>query len=315
MTDELIGYLLDGLDPLEQDRIERALEADPDLARRAERLRQAIIPLACDDRIEPPKGLAERTVAAVRADAALRTPTDCPGASARSRPLDVIVSVGILVVLAALVLPALITLRGDQERLMCANHLRALGVALAAYAEQEGGQLPYVAPAGLANNAGIFAVELRARDLLPEVTTLLCPSANNAVAIVPAPEQLIRERSNPVGWDRVRRLMAGSFGYELGFEAGMGHSGRAIGSAHRVMAADRPPRETEYIAGMGNSPNHGGKGQNLLYADGSVHWLPVRTVAGDDIFSNRNGVVGAGVGESDICIGVSEATPYPAGEL
>src|SRR5688500_11373024 len=61
--EELIGYLLDLLDPAERAAVEAAVGADPDAAARLDSLRLALIPLEAD-RIadDPPPGLAVRTV-------------------------------------------------------------------------------------------------------------------------------------------------------------------------------------------------------------------------------------------------------------
>ena len=69
--------------------------------------------------------------------------------------------------------------------------------------------------------------------------------------------------------------------------------------------ADRAPAED----GRTNSANHGGSGQNVLYADGHVIFRVTRTVAGDDIYLNRDQQVAAGLGATDAVLGASAARP------
>ena len=60
---------------------------------------------------------------------------------------------------------------------------------------------------------------------------------------------------------------------------------------------------------MGNSLNHGGRGQNVLFHDGHVEFCVSRLVGGDDIYLNRDMKVAAGVGCSDAVLGSSAPRP------
>ena len=73
--------------------------------------------------------------------------------------------------------------------------------------------------------------------------------------------------------------------------------------------ADRP-----HDGGRGNSPNHGGAGQNVLYIGGQVRWCvgPNVGVGRDDIYLNLNNRVLAGEQHFDSVLGPSDATPCPA---
>lgn len=322
MKDDLIGYLLDALEPSEQDRIERRIDEEPRAREELERLRAAIVPLAWDDAIEPPAGLAARTLSAIETvagataaapGAGLPPPVrDVASGPNRFRAIDVITAGGVIAAALVLILPAISNLRVDQDRIVCAERLRSLGVALAMYADVERGRLPFVSPAGPMNNAGIFSVMLKARDLLPTARSLVCPSANNLVVSVPSVEQYLGGQSNPHVNDRYRRLMAGSYSYPVGYQEDGRHEGVLRGDGYLPVLADRPARPGEATALLkGNSPNHGGRGQNVLYADGRVRWLPTPMAGKDNIFLNDACMVGAGNGPGDAVLGVSEATPYP----
>lgn len=311
--DDLIGYVLDASDPAEHAAIEQRLERDPKLRQRVEEIRQTLVPLAADDPIPVPEGLAERTIAFVFGRRRISATQDAPACRSTWRPVDLAVASGILAIAAAMVIPAIAALHGDHDRLLCAERLRSLGVALAMYGQFENGHLPYVAPEGPLNNAGVFASLLKSRDLLTDVRQLICPSSNNSVVIVPTMEQYLAEQLNLTQLDRLRRLMAGSYGYVMGFANGEAHSGVRLPSGSQIVLADRPCRASEQATPLGNSPNHADLGQNVLFADGAVRWLASRVYAGDDIYANQAGRAAAGVGRQDTCLGVSEAVPYPAG--
>ena len=66
MDENLIGYLLNALEPREQREVEDALHNFPETQRRLELLRQALDPLAVDSEAsDPPSGLWVRTLARV----------------------------------------------------------------------------------------------------------------------------------------------------------------------------------------------------------------------------------------------------------
>src|SRR5438270_584026 len=66
MDDNLLGYLLNALDPDTHRDVSHYLHDHPEARTRLDRLRRALTPLEDDrDGIEPPHGLAERTVARV----------------------------------------------------------------------------------------------------------------------------------------------------------------------------------------------------------------------------------------------------------
>lgn len=313
---DIVGYVLDLLEPAEQESIEAQLERDPALRAEVEVLQRSLALLASDDMIEPPAGLAHRTMRcfaqphmmASREPVATRVPL---------RAVDLLVATGCLTLALLLVLPALYALRLDEDRVLCAQRLSRLGVALALYAQRESGQLPYIAAEGPLNNAGSFAVMLKSRDLLEDTNSLICPSANSMVAVVPDVDYVAQQREiKGPQWDRLRRLMSGSYGYVLGHQERGQHLGVPLRSDRQPIVSDRPCRASEAQANDNhNSPNHHGRGQNVLFADGSVRWLSSPQQAGDDLFTNNGGRVAAGWNAYDAVIGVSEAVPYPSADL
>ena len=63
---------------------------------------------------------------------------------------------------------------------------------------------------------------------------------------------------------------------------------------------------------LGNSLNHGGTGQNVLYFGGNVTFATHRHVGvdGDDIYLNKRNRVAAGVNRWDTVLGASAAHPW-----
>lgn len=311
MDEDLVGYVLDSLEPKEQERIEELLDADPALQAEVARLRQLLLPLAADDSIEPPPGLAADTFQIIQQSRRNSTLSDTQRewapSTTRLRPVDFIVAATILLMVSMLVLPAIARLRGDQQRIMCSDHLRRIGTALAMYVDQEG-SLPFVDAHSAMNNAGSFAVQLKAKGLIDSGSSFICPSANNAVYLIPEPEQYAAALDNPARIANFRRYMSGSYGYRMGYEADGQYHGNDAASSRQALVSDRPPRveEVRFV----NSPNHDGRGQNVLYADGAVRWLPTRIYGQDDLFLNLKGQVGVGIGPNDTVIGASESTPY-----
>jgi hypothetical protein len=307
--EDLTGFLFDALEPDEAERVERRLEQDPEARSELEGLRRVARSLAADDGIIPPPDLAEKTLNFIeRADRTLVAAEWSPPRQ-RMRFLDFAVVCSVIGVGALLVFPAIATLRGDQARIVCADRLRALGVALGMYADIESNNLPYVDKSGPLNNAGSFAYALKAKELVGDVAMFVCPGADSAVVRIPEAEELQAAEAEPARFQALRRSMSGSYGYLLGYEEGGTYRGRVLRQSTPIVS-DRPPRPREY-AGSANSPNHQFQGQNVLFSDGSIRWLPNPTYGGDALFINDAGIAAAGCRAGDAVIGVSEATPYP----
>ena len=313
-ADDLLGYVLDLLEADDIERVERRIESEPAFRERVEAARRQTAPLAADDNIAPPPGLADRTLEFVFAAAGRRPLVErdwVEAGTSRMRPLDFIVAITVLGLAITLLFPAIATIRGDQARVACADRLRDLGIALNLYADQENGYFPYIALDGPLSHAGVFSLALKQRDLIEDERSLLCPSANSGVAMLPDMDEYLQAQSSddPYRRDWVRRNLAGSYGYGLGYRV----AGNFFGPHRRIagpLVADRPARsddlaDRDYV----NSPNHDGRGQNVLFGDGQVRWLPGRVYGGDDLFRNRECEVEAGISFADTVIAVSEESP------
>jgi hypothetical protein len=73
------------------------------------------------------------------------------------------------------------------------------------------------------------------------------------------------------------------------------------------LMADSPPED----GGPGNSDNHGGTGQWVLFADGHARFIKERTAGKlkDDIYRNKANLVAAGLDPCDIVLGPSASKP------
>jgi len=309
--EELLGYLFDAVDASDSERIERELEKDPLARARLEELRRVNQLLAEDDNIDPPMGLAANTLNLVQRQIAAtdRAATrEWSEPASRMRAVDLAVVASVLGLAAVLVFPAIATLRGDQARLTCADGLRALGVAINVYSNTEHGQLPFVAQTGLLSNAGSFSVSLKERELIPDLRRLICPGSNAGVVMVPTFDELQKSTADPERMATLKRYMGGSYGYLMGYEEHGVYHGREMSAESLPILSDRPPRGDEML-GSPNSPNHGFAGQNVLFADGGVRWLPSPNWRSEDFFRNNAGTVAAGLTRNDLVIGGSEASP------
>jgi prepilin-type processing-associated H-X9-DG protein len=187
-----------------------------------------------------------------------------------------------------------------------------VGVALRTYQDIERGALPGADPLGPLNHAGVFSLLLQAQGLLPEAKILICPSADSAIVLVPRLTEYLATPAGSLLRELQRRDMGGSYGYSLGFEEDGVYHAPSQESSWTPIVSDRPPRESDREAD-GNSPNHGGAGQNVLFADGHVSWLGEARLGMDGLFENAAGTSAAGQGQGDAVIGVSEAVPFPRG--
>lgn len=321
MDENLVGYLLDALDPGARDEVERTLESQPELRERLERLRMALAPLAADAMPpEPPSGLVCATLARIAEHhcrplpaAPLPTPYQRVARGRRvPRWADLLVAASLLIVLGGLALSAVTRIwRGYQFRDGCANNLRAVWAGLQRYADFHDGAFPRVETDGPRSVAAAFApILLESGALAPEVD-LVCPAERPRPQAAPMTlaqlEQLYHE--SPTAFAMAARDLAGSYAYSIGYREGDSVRGLSRGED------DGLPILADHLSGTiaGNSFNHGGGGQNVLYVGGNVRWCTTRTVGlnGDDIYLNRHAQVSAGVCRDDTVLGSGSASPRP----
>jgi prepilin-type processing-associated H-X9-DG protein len=316
MDDNLVGYLLNALDPDTHRDVARYVRDHPEAQQRLERLRQALVPLAADrDEIDPPRGLAIRTLARVAeyrcrelprapVTAATRTPSRSRGGWRR---IDALVAAALLLAAGGIVLPLRSKVMAEVDRVACKNNQKEFWAACERFRDVKGHQdeYPNVAEHKPLDVAGITVPVLQEAGVLrPENFSVRCPP-QSALAECRATLAELQSLSSEEFGRRAPGLL-GCYGYSLGYwDHGQVH-GVCRSDDHQVLLADRPPAGGR----PGNSPNHGGTGQNVLFVDGHVEWHPTRTLGGDDdLYLNQNQQVGAGVDRNDRVIGSSGDRP------
>ncbi|QDT70527.1 hypothetical protein MalM25_34750 [Planctomycetes bacterium MalM25] len=322
MCDEdeiLLRYHFGDLDACEREAFEQRLRDEPGLSERLEALRRCLEKNGepCDEQTapaEPPNELAERTAHSVLA---WKDEAPCGGRKRFSLTEAVAIG-GCAMLVGALIVPALYAARVSARRAECSNNLRLVGQGLHRYAGQHGGHFPSI---GRYENAGFFTVKLAEHGYLDRPTfekALLCPSSElaNQVAVqkasvvVPSLDDL--RRANDSLFDRLVRLMSGSYAYNFNYSAAqLEKCPDKKPLCQLPIMADAPRRGCKVSF---FSENHGECGQNVLFHDGGVRfvsgcWAPE---VEDHLYLNDAGQVAAGERPDDAVLAPSEATPSGA---
>lgn len=326
MEENLVGYLLDALDPETRREVESYLRSQPDAQRKLDLLRPALEPLAADRdeevEEEPPADLWVRTLALV-AEHQCRPLPQAPAIPASRgvipirrwyRRADVIVAACLLVGVFLLVPPSISYARYRHQVIACQDNLRQFHVALRDYSDRHQGNFPNVADQGPRDVAGIFLSVLYEDGALPTGISVWCPASGTR----PPAEWSLRDLENMEEDDfysYVNRALAGGYAYSLGYRDETGVRGLRYdpcqpNNDNLPILADRPPTGIT-LGNPSNSPCHGGRGQNVLFIGGHCRFCANRAagVAGDDIYVNNDNEVAAGKSVWDTVLGGSAARP------
>lgn len=324
MEQDLVGYLLDALDPDSHRQVEKYLNDDPAGRQQLDALRRALEPLACDrDHPEPAPGLAFRTLARVAEyrcrplpQAPAPPPADGGGTGRRWwRPrADLLVAASLLILLGGIGVPALVHLRREHNRQACANNLRLMHQALEAYRGNHNDEFPYSGGRPPHNVAGMFVPVLRDAGAMPEGVSVRCPENGEPHL----PSQTVQElkQMSPEEFQQEARKLASCYAYTLGYRDangkfyGLRRDPTQLNNGLLPILADRPSVQGTEGEDRGNSDNHHG-GQNVLYLEGNVRFCrdPYAGIDGDNIYLNREGKVAAGVNQWDAVLGCSDDRP------
>jgi hypothetical protein len=322
MDEKLIGYLLKALDGDEQHEVERYLRDHPEADKQLDQVRRQLDLLdrdAGDD--DPPEGLWVRALAKVAEHKCRALPTAPPTDRTEPAPratwwrrADLLVAASLLILVGGLGVVGVVRLLPSRHVVECANNLRQFDQALETYADTHNGQYPWVGATRPKNFAGSFVAALNEARLMPAGLSVSCPGDPPQPPSGLTFTQL--EGLKPDEFLSATRTLAGYYAYSLGYQepGGMALLGVTRSMEDRVpIMADAPSCASGNAVLAGNSPNHEGRGQNVLFRDGHVEFHTTRTLGagGDDIYLNADQRVAAGRGASDVVLGRSDAVPFP----
>jgi len=291
-AEEMIECALSKVEGAERERLERALHGDPELAARLERLRQAVDRLLDDGPwFEHPPELATRTVAFVaRNRRRPLTLLDHVSIRVPFRWADFAVAASIFIAGILTLLPAIHRSRDRMNQAGCVFNLQQLGTSLAQYASLHP-LLPYPPADRSDAHTGMFAVMLHDAGVLNDLSVLdcpcngPCPHIKKELASYDQVEKI--RRSDPESY---RHMLCWDYAYNVGYHHPSGHLVPAVLSSAVPLIADSPDLDGLVTIREGNSPNHKGRGQNVLFGDGTVRWFRTRSAGplDPDIYLNNN---------------------------
>jgi prepilin-type processing-associated H-X9-DG protein len=150
----------------------------------------------------------------------------------------------------------------------------------------------------------MFAVMLHDAGVLNNLSLLDCPCNGpcpHVTTELASFEQVDRiRRTDP---DLYRCMLCWDYAYNVGYRNASGHSA-PLEVAHSSLIpviADQPDHQDFLMIRDGNSPNHGRRGQNVLFGDGSVRWFLSRRVSplDADLYLNNERLPRPGVDRRD----------------
>jgi hypothetical protein len=268
---------------------------DPDQAARLECLRRAVHRLLDDGSVfEHPPELARRTLAFVAANRRRRVSLiEQVATRLPFRWADFAVAAGIFVAGTLTLLPAIHRSRERMNQAGCVFNLQQLGNSLAQYASLHP-FLPYPPTHRSDTHAGMFAVILHDAGVLDNLSVLDCPcngACPHAMKELASFEQVDQIRkTDPLSY---QRMLCWDYAYNVGYRNASSGSPCPLEVAHSSqipVIADQPDHEDFQMIRDGNSPNHGRRGQNVLFGDSSVRWFHSRNIGplDPDLFLNNN---------------------------
>ncbi len=291
--DEILDYALGRHEVLDPRRTDLAMEGDPRLVTRVEHLRDSLRRLLDDgDSLETPPDLAARTVAFVAKHRRRPSLADQMPLRVPFRFADFAVAASIFLAGVLTLIPAIQRSRERMNQAGCVFNLQQLGNSLAQYASLHP-FLPYPPTHRPDAHSGMFAVMLHDAGLLDDPKLLDCPCNG------PCPHAA-RELISFDQVDKIRRTDPNQYqsmlGWDYAYNLGYRHASGVPGPVEVVLAsrvpllADKPDHDNFRVINDGNSPNHGGRGQNVLFGDGSVHWFLTRRISPQDpdVFLNND---------------------------
>lgn len=202
---------------------------------------------------------------------------------------DLVAIAAILLIGTAIAMPAISASRDSARQNACASNLSAAGLGFGLYANDYRNAMP-IASASLAGSPWWFVGQNPSRSNSANLFTLARTNYTRADELGCAAAGCELRGQPPAGmmdWSSLKQV---SYSYQNMFAS---QRRTWVSSSRTEVLADRSPvilraRAGQWIDPMENSPNHGGRGQIVLYNDGSCCWLltPVNQ-RGDNLWLPR----------------------------
>jgi hypothetical protein len=304
MRQQLLGYLLNAIEPDERAVVEQRLGEDESLRREFDLLRCCLDPLACDPlHHEVPLGLAQRCCEYVYSrvevmPAALSAAeTTVPGRHRRWSWLDLSVAGAIAAAIAILIVPAIYQSHVYSQITQCQKNLSDIGTAQASYVDRHGSYYPATGSGDQWAAARAPVVQL-IQDGYIDKRTAVCPTAGaGAEPQIPSLEQLHSLQRDQLLklFPHLNAVYPSSLPYRDGSKLVEQKDQHRPGFA---ITSDPPGTEGK------NSPNHGQLGQPAHLENGTTPFLKGLVVPGtrDNISTNHEGKVDFPVAPDDSMI-------------
>ncbi len=201
---------------------------------------------------------------------------------------------GILIVVS-IAFPALSNMRQRAWRITCTDRLKNVGAGFTRYVSENDDRIPYVAtPAGALWSRGEKGSNTRHPFLLLKKQYVaprdfFCPGSRNAAAVNIPVDQLANYDDFP-----------STNNFPFSFRIMCDKSSTRLNGRRYILMSDLNPVFESLCARNSRPPaslvvderlirrlssNHRGKGQNILRFDGTVEYITVRFIQGDDIFT------------------------------
>ena len=316
-ADQMIDYVLGQVEGSDCQRMEQRIQSDPRIAKAVDRLGRTL-PLLLDDglAIEPPPALAQRTLALVaqsRTRSRSRSILDYVPVTVPFRWADLAVAASIFIAGILTLVPAIQRSRERMSEAGCMFNLQQLGHSFAQYASLNP-SYPYPPSQQADAPAGTFAAFLHDAGLLQDLSILDCPyngPCSHGTTDLPSFAELEQvRRTDP---QRYRHMLCWDYAYNVGYRHPSGDPGPVeTRQAIAVPVVADAPSHANYVHILdGNSPNHGRRGQNVLWSNGSVKFHPTRRVSptDPDLYLNNRQELQPGLDERDAVL-VPSYSPF-----
>jgi hypothetical protein len=300
-----LDYVLGQLEGPAREQADAEVSGDPQLAEALDRLSRAVHRLLEDElTIEVPAQLAGRTHAFIAEHGRRRSILEFLPITVPFRWADVAVAASIFLAGLLTLVPAMQRSKERMAQAGCGFNLQQLGVGLLQYAGQHH-HFPYAPPDQPDAVAGTFAKTLQESGMLHDLKTLDCPCNGICTMASPTLHVPSLEKVRNKSPELYRVLLSCDYAYHVGFRNRAGRPGPLPANlmARVPLLADQPNHQRNHIL-PGNSPNHGGRGQNVLFSDGHIAWYTTRRVSPVDldIFLNEDRLPAPGINVDDAAL-------------